>query len=988
MINYKCQDSGSPEGDPSDRQGPIIKKKTLNGRRLFPFSLVGILFLFGACCSDLSSFPAFAQQRGGIHGKVTDTATKEGLVGVNVLIKGTYYGATTGMDGSYEIKSVSPGIYTLSFRLLGYKEVEHTNVRVGEGETVAVNATLEETALSLGQEVVVIGEKPMMDVAETQSTRTISSNEIRISAVENVKEVVSQQVGVVASDNEIHIRGGRSYENAYLLDGVSIQDPLAGTGFGLQLSANSLSEMEVITGGFNAEYGQATSGIVNVRTREGGNKYDLFLQYKTDHWGLNRNSLSNFNSDYYQANFGGPEPITKYILPAIGIRIPGEVLLFGSFAAGFSDGQVLWAERYQGGQAIRFMIDPPSRLNSSIFYGTRFAPRLANNWYGLGKITYKPSQTFKISYSYNQSVSINQNTQSLQTNLEYVEPTPGYQYQFQNILGSADVYTHNSIMQAIDITHTLSPKTYYDLKFAHFFTQLRADANGLYWTQYQQPIDVVTLPPTYYNTNRDTIGIIPGDGFYDFGNAYTWHDHYFINNELKFDITSFFTEKNKFKAGFDMNFQEMQLVDIYEPWVGVMGLNNDIYKVFPAAGSTYSQETITTNGMILNFGLRFDYWFPGKYVDDAVKNPRVITIPQTIRDKYLGDTYDFFGRRWKGRISPRLGISHPISDNQTLFLNYGHFSKWPRPQFVYAKLTPSTAMSTYQAFGNPNLNPETTVSYELGLRNQFTNDDVLTVTAYYKDIFDYVQTKQAQIYSAGLIGQNFITYVNSDYARTRGIEIEYRKRIGQWFNGVISGSYSVATGKSSSEDEGILAVQGIMQEMMNETFLSWDRPVQLSANLSFYNSRQNGVFGFGKGVLDDFQAYFRIFFESGKRYTPYYFTGTYASNGEPLYAPDLNNQYSKLASNWFWMDFNFEKYMTLAGVEMTLMVEVENVFNNMNSDIINPVTGRAYELGDPTPSTWNNPLYPELTAPIDPYPFDQSRYLTPRNIKVGISVKL
>ncbi len=929
-----------------------------------------------------------AQQKGVIQGKVTDSVTKDGLVGVNVLIKGTYYGATTDIDGNFEIKNVSAGIYTVIFRLIGYKEVEHTDVKVAEGNATTINVNLEETALSLGQEVVVVGHKPIMDVAETQSAKTISSEEIRISAVENVKEVVSQQVGVVASDNEIHIRGGRSYENAYLLDGISIQDPLAGTGFGLQLSANSLSQMEIITGGFNAEYGQATSGIVNVKTREGGEKYDLFVQYKTDDWRLNKNSLSNFNSVDYQATIGGPEPITKYILPAIGVDLPGEVALFGSFAAAFTDGQALWAQRYQNGQVVTFRIDPPSGLNSSIFYGTRFAPRLANNWYGLGKVTYKPSQTFKISYSYNQSVSINQNTQSLQTNLEYVEPTPGYQYNFQNILGSANVYTHKSIMNAVDITQTLSTKTYYDLKFAHFFTQLRADANGLYWTQYQQPIDVVTLPPTYYSTGSDTLGIIPGDGFYDFGNAYTWHDHYFINNEVKFDITSFFTERNRFKAGFDMNFQEMQLVDIYEPWVGVMGLNNDIYRVFPATGSAYSQETITTNGMILNFGLRFDYWLPGKYVDDAVKNPQVITIPQAIRDKYYRDTYNFFGRRWKGRISPRLGISHPISDNQTLFMNYGQFSKWPRPQFVYAKLAPSTAMSTYQAFGNPNLNPETTVSYELGLRNQFTNDDVLTVTAYYKDIFDYVQTKQAQIYSAGLVGQNFITYVNSDYARTRGVEVEYRKRIGNWFNGVVSGSYSVATGKSSSEDQGVLAVQGLIQEMMNESFLSWDRPLQLSANVSLYNQKENGIFGFGKGVLDNFNAYFRVFFESGKRYTPYYFTGTYASNGEPLYAPETNNQYSAIGANWFWVDFNFEKYFTVAGMDMTFMVEVENLLNNLNSDIINPVTGRAYQLGDITPPSWNNPLYPELNAPIDPYPLDQSRYLTPRNIRIGVSVEL
>ena len=931
---------------------------------------------------------AVAQVRGTIKGKVSDVATNEGLVGVNVLIQGTYYGATTNIDGLFEIKNVGAGSYTVTFRLIGFKEVEHAGVVVKDGEVTIVNTKLEESVLSLGQEVVIVGDKPMMDRAETQSVNNVSDRDIKVSGVQDIKDVVSQQIGVVATDNEIHIRGGRSYENAYLLDGINIQDPLAGTGFGLQLSSNSLSGMDVITGGYNAEYGQATSGIINAKTKEGSSQYELFLQSKTDNWGLNKNSPSDFNTNDFQVNVGGPEPITKYLLRAIGVNIPGEVTVFGSFAGSFSDGQILWAQRYQNGQVVTYKIDPPDRLNSSIFYGTRFAPRLSNDWYGLGKITYKPSQTFKFTYSYNQNVTINENTQELQTTLEYVEPTPGYQYQFQNILGNADVYTHNSIAQSIDITQTLSTNAFYDLKLAQFFTHLRADANGLYWTQYQQPVDAVSLPPQYYNTGRDTIGIIPGDGFYDLGNASTWHDHFFTNNEIKFDLTNFFTEQNKFKAGFDLNFEEMQLVDIYEPWIGVMGLNSDVYHVFPATGSAYAEDNITTNGMILNLGLRFDYWFPGKYVDDAVNNPQVITIPQAIRNDYYRDTYDLFGRRWKGRLSPRLGVSHPVSDDQTLFLNYGQFSKWPRPQFVYAKLAPSTAMSTYQAFGNPDLNPETTVSYEIGIRNQFTPDDVLTVTAYYKDIFDYIQTQQAQINSAALIGRSFITYVNSDYARSRGIEVEYKKRVSDWLRTSINGSYSVTTGKSSSEDQGILAVEGVVQEILNETYVAWDRPLQFSANITLIDEKDNGTFGFGKGILDGYQAYFRVFFESGRRYTPYYFAGTYAQDGEPLYAVNTNNQYGAIGDDWFWVDFNFEKNFTLGGSELTFMVEIKNLFNNLNSDIINPVTGRAYQLGDHVPPSWNDPRYPELTAPIDAYPLDQSRYLPPRNIKVGISLKL
>jgi hypothetical protein len=130
--------------------------------------------------------------------------------------------------------------------------------------------------------------------------------------------------------------------------------------------------------------------------------------------------------------------------------------------------------------------------------------------------------------------------------------------------------------------------------------------------------------------------------------------------------------EEKFKAGFEAAYQEMQLIDIYKPWIGTMGLNNDVYKVYPSFGALYAQDKITFKGMIVNLGLRFDYWFPGKLVDDAVKDPNAITIPQQIKDAYMNDTYSLFGRRWKSHCFPRIGF-HPITDNQTLFSVMGIF---------------------------------------------------------------------------------------------------------------------------------------------------------------------------------------------------------------------------------------------------------------------------------------------------------------------------
>lgn len=922
-------------------------------------------------------------QTGSLSGTVTDSAGAP-LPDVNVKIKGSYLGTPTDLEGKYLIKGITPGEYTVQVSSIGYKTVEYTGIKIQRDETSTLDIKLHVTSYNVEEEILVIGERPLLDIEQTESKHVITSDEISKSMTENVVDVVTLQPGVIKQDDALYIRGGRSDDNSYLLDGVSVQDPLAGTGFGLQLSSNALEEVEVITGGYNAEYGQATSGVVNVKTKDGSyNKYSFGISYKKDNLGFNRNWKSTFNTDILELSLSGPEPITKYLVKNVmKLKFPGELTFFGNFFMNISNGF----------QSVAGIIDgnypgyKAKQLNSSIFEGTRFAPRENNNWFWLGKITWKLKENMKLSYSYNQSVAINQNSQSLQTNLEYVEPDPGYQYTFQEILDNANTYTHLNIFHTLSWEHAVGSKTFYEVRFSKYFTELRADANGLFWNQYTEPLDIVKPPFIYYPTGdtNNPYAIIPGDGFYDVGNATTWHDHYVKEYRLKGDLSHNFSLRNRFKAGFEMAYQEMQLIDIYKPWIGTMGLNNDVYKVYPSFGDFYAQDKITFKGMILNFGLRFDYWFPGKLVDDAVKDPKSITIPQQVKDAYLNDTYSLFGRRWKGRLSPRIGISHPITDNQTLFFSYGHFSKRPKPQFVYAKIANVNALSTFQKFGNPNLNPETTVSYELGIRNQFTSNDVFTVTAYYKDIYDYVATVSAKISDPRFAGQSFITYVNQDYSKTRGIEIDYKKRIGKWFNGNINFTYSIATGKSSSTDQGFLVATGGAFETIGENYLSWDRPLQVSLNANILIEKGKGLWGFGRNILDDITFKTRWFYESGKRYTPQILVG-YLQNGRPEYEADENNPLSEIADPWFWIDFSIEKYINAGAAKFILSLEVTNLLNRKNPAIINPVTGKAYEYGDPTPNTYNDPLYPDVQAPLSPFPYNPSRYLAPRQIRFGVA---
>ncbi len=938
----------------------------------------------------LGSMSLFGQSttKGVIAGKIRDKASHEELVGANVVVKGTYFGAVSDVDGNFRIIAVTPGTYVVDVSLLGFKTVEYAAVKVNVGDTTKLSVEMEETVLSLGQEIVIIGEKPLFNIEETQSTQSMSHDQIKAAAVQSVQDIVGLQAGVVQSDNEIHIRGGRTYENAYLLDGISVQDQLAGTGFGLQLSPSAIQDVEVISGGYNAEYGQATSGIVKVTTKEGSSNYSGSWSYKRDHFGFNQNSLSNANTDIYEGSLSGPEPITTYLLPLLDIHPPGTVSFFGSLYGNLTDGYTRWIETLnQNGAPVGYQVSAPTALYSSLIGNSFFSPRRSNNWSGIGKITWKPSSVIKLSYTLSGSLVIDQNTQTIQQTLDYVQPNPGYQYAFQNIPDSALTFTQINIQHSLSFTHTLSPKTFYELKFSLYTARVRGDANGLNYNQYTSPKDIVTFPISYYNLHSDTIKVIPGDGFYDIGNPSEWTDHYLREYTAKGDLTSFFSETQKFKTGFELRFQSLQMVDIEDPWIKPLGLNYDIYSVNPAQGAFYAQDNVTLKGMILNAGLRLDYWFPGSFVDSVLSLPVSQTnISSDIQKAYFNDTYNLFGHRWKARLSPRLGISHPISDNQSLFFSYGHFSKLPRPQYVYSKLAESGAQSTYQTIGNPDLNPETTVAYELGLRQQFSEGAVLTITAYYKDIFDYITAASVNATNSRFVSGLYTTYINQDYSRVRGVEFEYKTRLITSMEADLSGSYSVATGKSSTADEELNNIHQGLSESIKEEPAIYDRPLQLSLNINYKSKPNEPLFGFGRGVLDNYNVFVRIFYESGMRYTPELNIGTDPLTGRVLYITDNNNPYTDVGTAWFWVDLNFEKYFNLSFSTLTFSAEIQNLLNNQNSQIINPVTGRAYQYGDPVDESSNDPRYPQLTAPVSTYPYNPARYLTPRTFRLGLSM--
>ncbi|MCP4581134.1 MAG: TonB-dependent receptor [candidate division Zixibacteria bacterium] len=897
-----------------------------------------------------------------IEGTITDIKSGETLPGVTIMAKGTYYGDASDFAGRYKVAKIKGGTYNIEVRLIGYKPILKTGVKIEENETLNLDFEMTESALAV-PDIVVLGEAPLMDIEQTESKTTLGADQIEQLVVEDVTDLIKQQAGVVSIGDDIHIRGGRSYENSYLVDGLSIQDPYTGGTAGLSVTAGAIEEFQVLTGGFNAEYGQAMSGVVQVKTKEGSvEKYSGRFSYKTDDFGLFKSS--NFNSDVGELQLSGP-------------------VLFSRKTSFFMTGYSNLSDTY---------LPHTHDLYSSLFGKTQFTPRESNQYSTLAKITHRFNPTLKLIGTAKGSAEINQGYNSN----DFENPNPeytSYPYQFQNILENYNTRTRVSNQQSLMLSHSMSPRFFYELRLSRFFTQQRSAVGEKMWgDDHAEPIDIlpinyIFIPDLDPNDGVDNSHYVTttGDGFYDYGEGENWRDYYYEQYTLKLDGNLSIGQKHVAKAGFETNLQEIQMVDINKPGVGQtgLGLDHDIYKVHPNTGAIYIQDKVSSFGLIVNLGLRYDWWVPGKYIDRLVVDRQSEIVSDNLREAYLRDTFGLLGHRGKGHISPRIGISHPVLDNVMLFYSYGHFSKLPQPQRVYAKLSSVGTSSSYPLFGNPNLNPETTVSYELGIRYEVTTNDVLSVTAYYKDIFDYIAS--FSITQGGrFANQNFQMYFNLDYARARGIEIEYKKRASQLLNIILQGSYSVSTGKSSSPKDELLVAKGELEEKsIKENFLSWDRPLRLSADVSLFARKDEHYKLFGLPLPDNWNMYLRFFWQSGKRYTTY--TRIEKEGEEPEYIKNNQEPYSETGIDWRWIDFSVKKHFEFSGLRYSLFVEVTNLTDYGNSKIINPLTGRAYEEGDEVLPSWNDPLYPDLN-PTYPFPFDPARYLSPRNIKLGVLI--
>lgn len=873
--------------------------------------------------------PTLLLGQGKIVGRVYDAVTGKGLPMANIVIQGTKFGTSCDLEGNFVFVRIPPGEYILIASMVGYKP-QQIKVLMRGNETREVNFYLQEEVFKV-EEVVAVGSRPPLEKEVSASKAVIGKERLDVISTDDAKGVLEKLSGVQAEGSAIYVRGGRANELMVMIDGLPIKDQLSGSSFGIYIPTNVIEELEALTGGFNAEYGQAMSGVVNITLREGSKRFSGNIEYKRDNLGsFNKYvRLNNFqNRDILNLSFSGPEPITSMLKNSLKINIPGEVTYYVSFSSSFDDSHLPHADS----------------LYTSVYKTWKLSPREENSYSLLSRVTWKVSNNLKLYFMVNKSLEINQGYFLSNSDYPFANGFPyRYMYNLQNYL----TFSRDGIQQAFSVHHALSLSTFYDIKISRFFTNLRADVNGKHWSEYVELMDT-----------------LPQDMFWDFGDAPFWHDHYVETYTGKFDFTRIFSKILKGKTGFILNRNELQWLDIHYPWLGTesgLGLNYDLYKIYSFDGGVYAQTEITFAGMIANLGLRADFWVPGKYVDDAVR--RILQEPDlspaivSEYNNYLRDNANIRGRIVKFHLSPRIGFAYPITERDKFFASYGHFSQLPDLKYVYSKLG-VRASSSYELVGNPNLRPTVTVAYELGLEHLLNDRSKLKITAYYKDIFNYPTARKVPGIPPN---PSFWMYFNSDYARSVGLETELFYYTPYHVSGSASLTISQSKGRSSTPEDWYW--RGNV-ETIKEWYLNWDRPVKFYGDIT-YALRRSETVRLGKIKISDILFNIAFSLQSGVRYTP---QDTLGNRGETN---------SALGPMWKRVDVKFEKGLFKASkVDLKFQAEIRNVFNWRDHRIINPVTGRAYEPGDPLPprTTEESMLNP-------------ARYGKPRQLLMGVILR-
>ena len=948
-------------------------------------------------------------------------------------------GMMTKENGSYIIINITPGVYDVHCKRGGFRTQVITGVKISLDLTQIKNFTMPQQAIEIESFDVVESKVEMIQPTKTQSGKTFSSEEIEDISVTELDDVIAMQAGVTLNNGEIHVRGGRSNEMAYTVDGMSVSDPVDG-GSALTIDTDAIADMDVMTGGLTAEYGNAQSGMVNIVTKSGSRDYSGKFEVSTDHL---IDSPDNSNNDVIKFAIGGP------ILSPLVSSLQDKFTFYFNAVGSWSDSRYNDYYNLSPSEDIAGIISSWSDYQQYDPYegredilGFDIGNRNNNDYNANLKMKYKFNErqniTFAVRGDKYEHLPFNHDWRYA---LEHYAKTAGEQRQYIatydqtigsqiNVKVKASMYEQSVSQSPRDIGRAdwfaLGSESDFDLYgdnqlgntggIAYLTAEdnsIVSDVEDYAWTfetGYGIELDIPFVEPgtvwgTYIDDSNQMIQLrtdveYQADQIHGLKAGFElikhtiekdqWRDPWDLS-ELRYtqflQDTTQVTPESTIVAGdsipgtgtfaqTDIDFYSRE--DLLAATIAASGLT-DGYKAEPWQGGFYVQDAMVWEGLIINAGVRCDVWYLGgdydiktasyngsylesidpdnslnetqyKIEDPTQSGSGILIVPDPelypefidVYEKYMSaaDYHETISDRFSKpqlMLSPRLGVSHPISEKSVLHFVYNYQRQLPQMQYIFTTGRPQDVIENPGSdiiVGNPELDDQTTITYEAGLQYQLHEDYVMDITAYFKNVYNYVSTVEREDPADNTI--KWDEYVSEDYGSVRGIDLNISKFLSNFFSGSAAYSLTWANGNHSETSTD-------NEESLREFPLAWDTRHNFNFNITF-KVRDNEEFyiPFTETVLplDDFSINFLYNHSSGAPYTP-----SSLINGVETADLDLNSAFAPYTAN---ANLKFTKNFTFGKNNMKLRfyANVMNLFNKDNYNEVYAITGSPFASGD------------------------------------------
>ncbi len=647
-----------------------------------------------------------ASMGGKIQGTVTDEHTGEPVTNANVLVLLTDIGAATDEQGNFFILNVSPGEYAIEVSCLGYGTKRVEKVIVEYDKTARISVGLEPTTIEIDP-VTVTSETPAVSKDMVGTTYLVRKDEISHLPVDYAVDLVAFQAAVARRDTALHVRGGRATEVLYMIDNVSIIDPQTGD-MAINLSRGVIDEVIFLPGGFNAEYGRAMSGVINMITARPADMASMRVRGKTER-------IMDAEHDF---GYGNVE--SSVHLPA------------GKFLKGYLSIDLMHTDDWDP----RLQVLPHKERDDYSLYG---------------KWLYSASSKLKMSLSGAMSRSQFDRYETLwKYNLDHYR---------------SDLNQGN--LQTINMTYLPDSRKFFQLTISRLYNNkkygVREDIAYDIFNDFEfRPYDSLQWKQPSLDNPFGAYVMKP----YCVGDYPEYGDKRSQVIKTKFNTDIQMHRYHQLKAGLEYALQD------FNSFVYFISDNThqliDEYQYQPREYSLYVQDNIDYKGLFAKVGCRYDYF-----------------------------SSDIEGIEPKRYISPRLGLSFLVNDKFIFRANVGRYAQPPLYDQMYRYYgllpLPSYLIGYVPIIGNPELSPEKTVSYELGLQGEISKNLSTTVNMFYKDVTDLIGTRQVRLLP---LHHEFFQYVNIEYANIKGMETILEFNHG-FFTGKLSYTLSWAKGTSS-----------------------------------------------------------------------------------------------------------------------------------------------------------------------------------------------